>query len=83
MQSPVTTPICTAAMGGMTLAQKAERALLAAGIAAEIVSLSPDETKRGCAFGVNFPCTMTNAARDALRRARIAPSQYLERTLPS
>lgn len=75
------TPMRTtvAAIGSMTAAVKAQRTLLAAGIHAEVVALTPEETRRGCAYGVEFFSIHNTAARTALRNARIAVSQYIEK----
>ena len=68
-----------AAIGSMTGAIKAKRALEAKGIACEIVSLEPSATKRGCAYGVIFAPGLEKAIRGVLREARIPVSQYLHR----
>ena len=70
---------CTAALGTMTAAQKAMRALAARGIFAEIVGLSANETRRGCAFGVSFDCDATEQVRTTLRGVGIPVTQYLRR----
>ena len=70
---------CVGALPSMTVAIKAQRILLAQGIACEVVSLSGKETKRGCAFGVEFPCARESAVRTALRTARVAVSQYFQK----
>ncbi|MBQ9802880.1 MAG: DUF3343 domain-containing protein [Clostridia bacterium] len=72
-----------AAIGSMTGAVKAQRALLAAGIAAEVVALAPEQTRRGCAYGVEFSAAVSADARATLRTARIAVSQYIEKDTPS
>ena len=79
MRSSTEKTSCVAAIGGMSPTVRAQRVLLAAGIAAEVVGLSPSETRRGCAFGLRFACESAAAVREALRRARISPSEYLER----
>ena len=68
--------LCVAAIGGMTLCVKAQRILLSGGIKAEVVSLLPEETRRGCAFGVAFPRTSESEAKALLRYAKIPVSQY-------
>lgn len=68
-----------AAIGSMTAAIKAQRALTAAGISVEIVSLSPGETRRGCAYGIEYPLSQESQIRNALRAARISVSQYLRK----
>lgn len=70
---------CVAAIGAMTGAVKAQRALLSVGIAAEVVALSPEQTKRGCAYGVEFPCDRETEVRAALRAARVSVSQYISK----
>lgn len=68
-----------AAIGSMTAAIKAQRALNRAGITAEIVSLSPEETRRGCAYGISYALTREAAVRSTLRTAGISVSQYLRK----
>lgn len=74
---------CVAALGGMTTAQKAARALAAQGIFSEVIGLSAGETKRGCAFGVSFDCAAAESVRSALKNAGIPVSQYLQRGMGS
>ena len=66
-----------AALGAMTVAIKAQRALGAVGITAEVIALSPSQTRRGCAYGVAYPLSQKESARRALRRERISASEYL------
>ena len=70
---------CVAATGTTTAAMKAARALQAIGITAEVVSLLPEETRRGCAFGVSFDCRELGRARNALRSARVPVREYTKR----
>ena len=74
--------VCIAAVGGMTAALKAQHVLLSAGVAAEVLSLSPSQTKRGCAFGVSFPCTALQHARATLREGGVTVSQFIQRKGP-
>ena len=67
-----------AALGTMTAAIKAQRALGAAEITVEIIALSPEQTRRGCAYGIAYPLSQKNEVQRALRRFRIPVSQYLE-----
>lgn len=60
--------ICISAKKSMTHAIKAKRALSSAGIPCEIVNLDSNVTKRGCAYGVSFPCNMTDRAQAILKR---------------
>ena len=52
----------------MTHAIKARRVLSASGIKCDIVNLDSNVTKRGCAYGVSFPCSMTDKVQSILRR---------------
>ena len=69
-----------AAIGSMTGAIKAQRALARGGISAEIVSLSPGDTRHGCAYGISFAANQGSAVRRALRAAGIAVSEYLSKS---
>lgn len=68
-----------AAIGAMTAAIKAQRVLAAAGVAAEVIALSPEQTRRGCAYGIEFFGSDERAVRAALSAARIRPSQFIEK----
>ena len=70
---------CIAAIGSVTLAIKAQRHLAALGIGAEIISLPPKATRRGCAYGLAFPCPEENGVRRSFRAARIPISQYIKK----
>ena len=71
---------CTAAIGSVTAAMGAQRALASNGIESEVVALSPQQTRRGCAWGVEFNATLERAARATLHYARISVSQYIRET---
>ena len=58
--------ICISAKKTVTHAVRAKRVLAASGIRCEVVSLDPGVTKRGCAYGVSFPCEMTDRVRTVL-----------------
>lgn len=68
-----------AAIGSMTAAIKAQRALQGAGFAVDVIALSPGETRRGCAYGIEYPADMDARVRTALRLAHISVSQYLRK----
>ena len=70
---------CVGAMGSMTSALKATRALAANGVLAEVVGLSAGETKRGCAYGVSFDCRALDLVRSIFKKSGISVSQYLQR----
>jgi hypothetical protein len=81
MPSPDTTH-CLATIGTMTMAIKAQRTLLDLGLHAEVRSLLKTKTRRGCAFGITFPCEAKRAVRTALQAARIPVGEYLEEDAP-
>ena len=68
-----------AAIGSMTAAIKAQRTLAASGIITEIISISPGETRRGCAYGIEYPLQLDTNVRNVLRAARISVSQYFRK----
>ncbi len=70
---------CIAAVSSVTLAIKAQRALNSSGIPSEVISLTADQTRRGCAYGLEFSCTEESAVRALLRTAHIPVSQYLKK----
>ncbi len=70
---------CVGALGTMTAALRATRTLATHGIFAEVIGLSQDETKRGCAYGVSFDCAALDEVRAALKSDGISVSQYLQR----
>ena len=73
---------CRAALGATSAAVRAERVLREAGISCEVIALSPQETRRGCAFGIEFACGDEARVRAVLRAARITVSQYLKKSTP-
>ena len=63
--------MCIAAIKNMTGAIKARDALVKAGISANIVSIDASLTKRGCAYGVSFPCEAEFDAKRIMRKKNI------------
>ena len=74
-----TAGVGVAALGSMTAALKAQRALATAGLALTVVSLSPSDTRRGCAYGVEYPLPLDGKVRAILHSARIPVSQYIKK----
>ena len=70
---------CVGALGTMTAALRATRALARYGIFAEVIGLSASETKRGCAYGVSFDCAALDKVRVALKEDGVTVSEYLQR----
>lgn len=76
------TQSCVAAIGSLSLAVKAQNALLSESVRAAVRSLSPSETRGGCAFGVAFPCEEEGKVRAILRREKIGVRQLLRKEGP-
>lgn len=70
---------CVAAVSSMTVAIRAQKALMAVGVQGEVISLPPHATKRGCGWGVEFPAASELTARSTLRTAKIPVSQYIRK----
>ena len=68
---------CTAVIGSMTQAMKAQTALADAAIRAHISKISSSKTHNGCAYGVDFPCTQIGNVRTVLDRAGVRVREYL------
>ena len=68
---------CTAALGSLTYAIKAQRALAENGLACEIVKLDSSMTRRGCAYGVTFSCEEQRAVRSILGKEKITVTGFV------
>lgn len=68
---------CTAALTSLTYAMKAQKALYAVGLHSDIVKLSAGSSKRGCEYGVQFPCELEDQIKRALRSSDIGVRRYL------
>lgn len=77
-RSTYTTGPCTAVIGSMTLAMKAQSVLAEAAIRAGVTKISSSETHNGCAYGVEFPCSQSGNVRTVLSRAGIRVRQYIQ-----
>lgn len=70
--------ICTAVIGSMTQAMKAQSVLAEAAIRASLTKISSSKTHNGCAYGVDFPCTQSRNVRVILDHAGIRVREYLQ-----
>ncbi len=68
---------CTAVIGSMTLAMKAQSVLADAAIRTNIAKISSSEARGGCAYGVDFPCTQSANVKLILSRAGVRVRQYI------
>jgi hypothetical protein len=68
---------CIAAIPSINICIKGQKALAENGIFSNIVGLEPSVTKRGCAYGIEFPCSEKSRVRSILQKVGIKPSQYI------
>lgn len=69
--------ICTAVIGSMTQAMRAQAVLSEAAIHATLTKISSSQTHNGCAYGVDYSCVQSGNVRAVLERAGIRVRQYL------
>ena len=69
---------CTAVIGSMTQAMRAQTVLAEAAIRAVVVKVSSAKSTGGCAYGVDFPCTQTSNAKTVLTQAGIRVREFLQ-----
>ena len=62
---------CVIGMKSPTLAERARRAASCERIPAEVVSIDPAVTRRGCSFGLRLSCSDTDRLKAALRARNI------------
>ncbi len=70
--------ICTAVIGSMTQAMKAQTVLAEAAIRATLTKISSSKASGGCAYGVDFPCTQSGNVKMILDRAGVRVREYLQ-----
>ena len=69
---------CTAVIGSMTGAMRAQSILAEAAIRAVVVKVSSSKSTGGCAYGVDFPCTQMSNAKAILSHAGVRVREYLQ-----
>ena len=70
-------PRCTAVLGSMTMALKAQRVLSKETIRAETVKISRSSSNKGCIYGVEFDCPLLGNVKSTLDRAGIDIKEFL------
>ena len=68
---------CTAVLGSMTQAMRAQSILAEAAIRSVVVKVSSAGSTGGCAYGVDFPCTQMSNAKTVLNGAGMRVREYL------
>lgn len=69
---------CTAVIGTMTNAMRAQTALENASIRASVTKISSNETHNGCAYGIVFSCLQMSNVRVVLENSHIKVRRYLD-----
>ena len=67
---------CSAALGSVTQAMKAQSLLAAASIPSTVMKWEASSRLRGCVYGVQFSCQQRNNVEAALASARISVKQW-------
>ena len=67
---------CSAEIGSVTEAMKAQKVLADAAIPSEIIKKEGTSRRRGCIFGIGFSCAQQNNVRAILSSARIYPKEW-------
>lgn len=68
---------CIAGMGSVTQAMKAQNALSQMSIHSQIVKLDSSMTRRGCSYGVEFPCCQRNNAKMVIEASGMRYEEYI------
>lgn len=68
---------CTAVIGSMTIALKAQKILHASSIRSTVVKLDSSATQRGCAYGLEFDCNQYSNIRYLLEKSHVNVTRYL------
>ena len=76
--SPSERGTCTAVLGSMTLAMRAQALLAEAAIRSAVGKVSSAKGTGGCAYGVDFPCTQTSNVATVLQAAGIRVREYVQ-----
>ncbi len=61
---------CSAEIGSVTQAMKAQNALASAAIPSNVIK-TQSSSHRGCVYGISFPCAHENNVRTVLTNAKI------------
>ncbi len=69
--------MCTAVIGSMTQAMRAQDVLAAAAIRAQVTKISSSSTHNGCAYGVEVPCRQLKNVQNVLGNAGINVRKFI------
>lgn len=68
---------CSAVMGSMTAAMKAQRLLGKHALRATVKKISPGTGNKGCIYGIEFDCARSRDIRQILENSGIEVKEYL------
>ena len=63
---------CTAELGSMTQAMKAQKILAGAAIPTTVRKMEASSSRRGCSYGIRYACSQEKNIRTVLSQAHIA-----------
>ncbi len=69
--------LCRASAGSMTLAIKARRTLEQNGISVSVKKLSAGADRRGCIYGIEYPCELSGNVFSILRLKGVEVEPFL------
>ena len=67
---------CSAEIGSVTEAMRAQKILASAAIPSEIIKKESSSRNRGCIFGIGFSCSQQNNVRAILGSKKIYPKVW-------
>ena len=67
---------CTAELGSMTQAMKAQRILAEAAIPTTVHKMEASSSRRGCSYGIRYVCSQEKNIRTVLSQAHIAVKDW-------
>lgn len=78
MQNQKSNASCTAILGSVTQAMRAQRALASAAILSEVRKVDAVSGRRGCAYGIEYSCLQRGNVKAVLEGAGIRVRLYRE-----
>ncbi len=71
--------VCSAAVGSLTAAQKAQKVLSSAAIPSRLVKSETASSRRGCVWGVSFSCNQRQNVTSVFNGAGVKVRSWEER----
>lgn len=67
---------CTAVIGSMTWAMRAQKALAVEAIPSTVVKTEERRGSKGCVYGINYACAYSDNVRRILESAKISVREW-------